>query len=104
VIVNPGVTSNADQRINVGLFNPGRSEITVFVAVGDGTGEVAEIIQLEVSGRSWAQKAVSSRFENGVIGWGCAQSSCNVYPWVVTVNNQSNDGVLTQPIVYDPPD
>ena len=103
-IVSPGLTSNADQRINIGLFNPSRSEITVFASVGDETGEVAEIIPLQVPGRSWAQKPVTAKFENGVIGWGCAQSYCNAYPWVVTVDNQSNDGVLTQPIVYSPPD
>lgn len=104
LIVNPGLTANADQRINVGVFNDSSSEKTFFAAVGDGEGTVVEIITLNVPGYGWAQKAVTSTIENGVIGWGCAQSYCSAYPWVVTVNNQSNDGQLAPPIVYTPPD
>ena len=103
-VVNAGVTSNANQRINVGVFNDEYSAKTYLVVVGDGQGNIAQTITLEVPGFGWAQKPVSARFENGVINWGCVQSYCDAYPWVVTVDNKSNDGSLAQPIVYDPPD
>ncbi len=99
---NPGVTSNADQRINVGVFNDSSDYKTFYAIVGDGNGNTVETITLRVPAKAWAQKPVTSRMENGIIGWGCAESSCSAYPWVVTVNNQSNDGSLAQPIVYRP--
>ena len=102
IIADPGVTSNADQRINVGVFNDSSDYKTFYAIVGDGNGNTVETITLRVPAKAWAQKPVTSRMENGIIGWGCAESSCSAYPWVVTVNNQSNDGSLAQPIVYRP--
>ena len=90
--------------MNVGVFNDSSSEKTFFDAGGDGEGTGVDIIRLNVPGFGWAQKAVTSTIENGAIGWGCAQSVCSAYPWVVTVNNQSNDGQFAPPIVYTPPD
>ena len=104
IVANAGLTSNADQRINVGLFNDDYSANTYLVVVGDGAGNIVETVTMEVPGHSWAQKPITARFEDGVIAWGCVQAYCNAYPWVVTVNNKSNDGQLAQPIVYDPPD
>lgn len=96
-----GVTSNADQRINVGVFNRSSRDTTIRVAVGDGNGNTVEEISLVAPGSSWVQKPVSARVEDGFVQFSCTDCSL-VYPWVVTVDNRSNDGVLIQPTTYVP--
>lgn len=101
---NAGISSNQYQRVNVGLFNDSYSQKTFSVAVYDDQGDLAQEIIFDVPGKAWAQRAITARFESGFILWGCGQTTCQVYPWVVTVDNQSNDGQLTPPMVYDPPE
>ncbi|MDE2667503.1 MAG: hypothetical protein OXI69_15290 [Acidobacteriota bacterium] len=103
IAINPGLSSTSDQRVNVGIFNDDRSRKT-FVAFVVNQGEIVQTIEFDVPGKGWSQKAVTAKFETGAIGWGCLQEYCSGYPWVVTVNNKSNDGVLIQPMTYDPPE
>lgn len=102
--VNPGMTSDDSQRINVGVFNDSFFAKTFTVVIGDHEGNLVETIFIEVPAHGWAQKPVTARFRNGSIVWGCADTHCSAYPWAVSVNNKSNDGQLAQPIIYDPPD
>ena len=102
VFINAGITSNSEQRVNVGLFNDSFSEKNFFARVFDAEGNLLETIDFEVPVNGWTQRGVSARFENGYITWRCLEETCSAYPWVVTVNNRSNDGQLAQPVVYVP--
>ena len=94
---NAGVTSNNRQRVNVGVFNrESKPEIyDAYIYSQDGT--LIETIAFFTGALGWAQKPVKAQFENGYIEWEGRCSSCRAYPWVVTVDNQSNDGLLQIP-------
>ena len=104
VVVNPGITVNEMQRVNVGLFNEWPDTSTILAHVGDAGGNIVQTIEFNVPAYSWAQKSISARVENGFVSWTCETSACAAYLWAVTVDNQSNDGRFLPPIHYTPPD
>ena len=104
VVVNPGITVNEMQRVNVGLFNEWPGTSTILAHVGDADGNIVQTIEFNVPAYSWAQKSINARVENGFVSWTCETSTCAAYLWAVTVDNQSNDGRFLPPIHYTPHD
>ena len=99
-VVNMGVTSNDNQRVNIGLFSWTDGERIYDAYVHNNKGELVETVTFHLHQYGWQQKAVKSQIEGGYIRWGCRFSRCDAFPWVVEVNNQSNDGVLRRPVRY----
>ena len=93
---NAGISVSQAQRVNVGVFNIGRSRSRVQVAAYDGMGTLLETIEFNVKPLSWAQKPVTAPVENGVIQWKIEGGT--PYLWTVQVNNRSNDGTLVWPV------
>jgi hypothetical protein len=104
VVVNPGITVNEIQRVNLGLFNEWVDTSTILAHVGDAHGNIVETIEFNVPANSWAQKPINVPVENGFVSWSCETSACAAHLWAVTVDNQSNDGRLVPPISYTPHD
>lgn len=95
--ISLGVEVSKDQRTNIGVFNNSAHSQTVTAQVwaGDGSEEPVQTITFDLSAKSWSQKSVSAKVDNGFIYW---QIPREAYLYVVGVNNQSQDGTLTVPI------
>ncbi len=93
---NAGISVSQSQRVNLGVFNFGRSRSKVTAVVDDGMGTLLETIEFNVEPLTWAQKPVTVPVENGMIQWKMAGGT--PYLWTVLVNNRSNDGTLVWPV------
>ena len=103
LIYHDGITSNDQQRVNIGAFNHGRQPLTIYASVRGENDTAIETNVLEVPARGWAQKPIKAKFERGRIVWwsydepAIAGTGLYIQLWAVIVNNQSNDGVLLKP-------
>ncbi len=100
IVANPGIIASSRQRVNIGITNLESGNRTYVAVILDGDLNVVRIIPFPVPAYGWAQKSVPVQFA-GSVAWGCLQPSCIGIPWVVTVDNSSNDGTLTYPTVHD---
>jgi hypothetical protein len=100
--VNLGVNVNDSERTNVGVFNDSSfSTATVEARVFSSTGQLLETIGFVLPPNAWAQRGVGAAVSNGWVEW---VTDTAVHPYVVTVDNRSNDGSLSTPYIYLPPD
>ena len=91
-----GVTVDQYTRTNLGVFNSSNRSQTVIASVYSGEkGDEPEEITFKLQPKAWSQKTISKQVDNGYIFWRIPREA---YPWVVVVDNDSNDGTLTFPI------
>lgn len=92
-----GVSVNDDKRTNIGVFNSSNRSQTVTARVhsGERGADPVQTIRFDLPAKGYLQKSVSARVENGFIRW---QIPGEAYLYVVSVDNNSNDGTLTFPI------
>lgn len=88
---NAGLSVTSKQRVNVGVFQLG-PDSSIKARVYDSHGTLVETLRFEAEQFTWHQKTISAPVENGFIEWDLPEEGS--YPWMVTVNNQSNDGTL----------
>ena len=89
------VTVDGATRTNAGVFNNSNRSQTVTARVHyTGSNDPDQTITFSLPPKGWAQKSVSTRGERGHIIWRMPQEA---YLWVVSVDNQSNDGTLSVP-------
>ena len=89
------VTVDGATRTNAGVFNNSNRSQTVTARVYyTGSNDPNQTITFSLPPKGWAQKSVSARGERGHIFWTIPRES---YMWVVSVDNQSNDGTLSFP-------
>ena len=93
---NAAISVNSDQRINIGVFNTGKSTSSIRARVYDRSGAVIQTISFEVPSFTWSQKSVTVPVDNGFIHWQITGGFS--FLWTVTVDNHSNDGTLIWPI------
>ena len=92
-----GVNVNDDKRTNIGVFNSSsrRQTVTARVHSGERGADPVQVIRFDLPAKGYSQKTISARVENGFISW---QIPGEAYLYVVSVDNNSNDGTLTFPI------
>ena len=92
-----GITVNEDYRTNIGVFNASDQPqtITAQVYASGAAEDLRQTITFHLPPNGWSQKSVSARVEEGYIIW---QIPLLAYPYVVGVDNVSNDGTLTVPM------
>ena len=91
------VTVDGSTRTNAGVFNNSNQSQTVTARVyypDTDSDDPDQTITFSLPPKGWAQKSVSARGERGYIFWRIPQEA---YLWVVSVDNQSNDGTLAVP-------
>ena len=95
--ISLGVNVNDDKRTNIGVFNSSSQDQTVTARVhSDERGaDPVQIIRFNLPAKGYSQKSVSARVEDGFIRWLIPREA---YLYVVSVDNNSNDGTLTFPI------
>ena len=93
---NYGVTVNDATRVNLGIFNSSDVDQTIRVQVWSGvSGEgPLETITFNLPAKGWEQKSLSAKVENGYLAWAIPEEA---YPYLVSVDNTSNDGTLVYP-------
>ena len=90
-----GVAVNGSNRTNIGVFNSSDRSQTVTAYVYYEGEDPEQTITFDMRPKSWAQKTVTARGEDGQIVWRIPREA---YLWVVGVDNDSNDGALAVPI------
>ena len=96
-----GISVNDKQRVNIGIFNAAPNDAsTVTAEVHDSSGSLVETVRFQAKRLTWQQKSITRSVTNGYIEWSI--SGGLPYLWVVTVNNQTNDGTLTWPARLKP--
>lgn len=99
-----GVTVDSNTRVNIGVFNLLAADATVRAHVYDGSNNRVQTIRFDVAGETWQQKSLSAPVKNGHIRWESeSEGEALPYLWVISVDNRSNDGVLTWPIQTEAP-
>lgn len=95
--ISLGVNVNDDKRTNIGVFNSSSRSQTVTARVhsGERGADPVQVIRFNLPGKGYSQKSVSASVENGFISWSIPREA---YLYVVSVDNNSNDGTLTFPI------
>ena len=89
------VTVDGSTRTNAGVFNNSNQNQTVTARVYyTASDDPDQTITFSLPPKGWAQKSVSARGEGGYILWRIPREA---YLWVVSVDNQSNDGTLSVP-------
>ena len=89
------VTVDGSTRTNAGVFNNSNQSQTVTARVYyTNSDDPDQTITFSLPPKGWAQKSVSARGERGHIVWRIPREA---YLWVVSVDNQSNDGTLSMP-------
>ena len=89
------VTVDGSTRTNAGVFNNSNQSQTVTARVYyTASDDPDQTITFSLPPKGWAQKSVSARGERGYILWRIPREA---YLWVVSVDNQSNDGTLAVP-------
>ena len=89
------VTVDGSTRTNAGVFNNSNQSQTVTARVYyTASDDPDQTITFSLPPKGWAQKSVSARGERGYIFWRIPREA---YLWVVSVDNQSNDGTLAVP-------
>ena len=89
------VTVDGSTRTNAGVFNNSNQNQTVTARVYyTASDDPDQTITFSLPPKGWAQKSVSARGERGYILWRIPREA---YLWVVSVDNQSNDGTLAVP-------
>ena len=89
------VTVDGSTRTNAGVFNNSNQSQTVTARVYyTASDDPDQTITFSLPPKGWAQKSVSARGEGGYILWRIPREA---YLWVVSVDNQSNDGTLSVP-------
>ena len=89
------VTVDGSTRTNAGVFNNSNQSQTVTARVYyTNSDDPDQTIAFSLPPKGWAQKSVSARGERGYILWRIPREA---YLWVVSVDNQSNDGTLSVP-------
>ena len=89
------VTVDGSTRTNAGVFNNSNQNQTVTARVYyTASDDPNQTITFSLPPKGWAQKSVSARGESGYILWRIPREA---YLWVVSVDNQSNDGTLSVP-------
>ena len=91
------VTVDGSTRTNAGVFNNSNQSqtVTAYVYYPDtDSDDPDQTITFSLPPKGWAQKSVSARGETGYILWRIPREA---YLWVVSVDNQSNDGTLAVP-------
>ena len=89
------VTVDGSTRTNAGVFNNSNQSQTVTARVYyTNSDDPDQTITFSLPPKGWAQKSVSARGETGYILWRIPREA---YLWVVSVDNQSNDGTLSVP-------
>ena len=92
------VAVDRSTRTNVGVFNNSNQSQTVTARIyypGSDSDDPDQTLTFSLPPKGWAQKSVSARGERGYILWRIPREA---YPWVVSVDNRSNDGTLAVPI------
>lgn len=90
------ITVNSFTRTNAGVFNNSNRSQTVTARVYyDYEEGLAQELTFSLPPNGWAQKSISARGRGGYIFWRIPREA---YLWVVSVDNDSNDGTLSFPI------
>ncbi len=100
-----GITVNEEQRVNIGVFNNFSRDNKVTARVYDRAGNEVQRNVFYLKLGSWNQKSINVPVTNGYIEWDIAEGDPDL--WAITINNKSNDGVLTwavSPIPWEPGD
>jgi len=99
-VFHSGISNNENQRVNIGFMGIIVSG-TVTATVRDANSNIVETLRF---GNGWKQIRLESTVENGSVTWECdpdeEDSTCMGYPFVVVVDNRTNDGRYLQPIIY----
>jgi len=103
-VFHSGITSSENQRVNIGFLGI-IVDGTVTATVRDADSNIVETLRF---GSGWKQTKLESVVENGSVMWECEareeRSTCMGYPFVVVVDNLTNDGRYLQPIIYSKSD
>lgn len=87
-----GISVNDRQRVNIGIFNAAPDDVSA--KVYDSSGNLAETVRFQANKFTWQQKPITRSVTNGYIEW--SVSGGLPFLWAVTVNNQTNDGMITR--------
>ncbi|MDE2666387.1 MAG: S8 family serine peptidase [Acidobacteriota bacterium] len=95
--ISLGVNVNDDKRTNIGVFNSSSRSQTVTARVHskERGADPVQVIRFRLPAKGYSQMSVSARVEDGFISWSIPREA---YLYVVSVDNNSNDGTLTFPI------
>ena len=91
------VTVDESTRTNAGVFNNSNQSQTVTARLyypDSDSDDPDQTITFSLPPKGWAQKSLSAKGERGYIWWRIPREA---YLWVVSVDNQSNDGTLSVP-------
>ncbi len=92
-----GVTVNEDYRTNIGVFNASPSRQVIMATIYRPSNKLQEI-KFDLPAKSWSQKSISVQLKNGFVIWNSPNDLQSYYPYIVEVDNESQDGTLTYPI------
>jgi hypothetical protein len=96
---NVGVTINSGQRMNLGCVNLNAKAISVVAYLFSNAGSLLKSVTLTLPGFSWKQVALDANVNNGNIVWSAPNAT---YPYIVSIDNTSNDGTLEMAQDYTP--
>jgi hypothetical protein len=96
---NVGIRIDSQQRMNVGCVNPNVTSASVTMLLYDETAQLLTSLTLDMPPFSWKQVPLSASVNNGNIVWSAPNGT---FPYVVSVNNTSNDGTLEMAQAYVP--
>jgi len=96
---NVGVTINSSQRMNLGCVNLSAASTSVVASLFSNAGSLVKSVTLSLPGFGWKQVALDANVNNGNIVWSAPNATC---PYIVSIDNTSNDGTLEMAQQYIP--